>query len=69
TELPTVKQEIIANLPAAQREILLLREKTNLTFQEIAKVTGCSTNTVKGRMHYALLALRQGLKDRGYETR
>lgn len=69
SEIQSAMKEIIAGLPEQQKEVLLLREKTDLTFQDIAKITGCSANTVKGRMHYALLALRQGLTERGYELR
>lgn len=64
-ELSGIMQEIISTLPENQREVLLLRENTDLTFAEIAEVTGCSVNTVKSRMHYALLALRRGLEERG----
>ena len=60
--------KIIANLPEAQREILLLREKTNLTFKKSPRSRDVPPTPSKA-MHYALLALRQGLKDRGYETR
>jgi RNA polymerase sigma-70 factor (ECF subfamily) len=52
----------IAQLPEEQREVLLLREKTELTFEEIAKIAGLSANTVKSRMRYALLNLRKSLK-------
>ena len=39
-----------------------------MTFEEIAKVAGCPVNTVKARMHYALLHLRTKLKERGYDS-
>ncbi len=66
TETQSLIQEIIQSLPEKQREILLLREKTDLTFEEIGKVLGCSSNTAKSRMHYALLALRKQLIERGF---
>ncbi len=65
-EIQTVVREIMRALPEKQREILLLREKTELTFEEIGRVLGCSANTAKSRMHYALLALRKGLQERGF---
>ena len=67
SEVREAIDEVIQSLPMAQREVLLLREKTDLTFEEIGRVLGCPANTVKSRMHYALLALRRGLKERGIE--
>lgn len=55
-------ENAIALLPDEQREVLLLREKTELTFEEIAEIAGLSPNTVKSRMRYALLNLRKSLK-------
>ncbi len=55
-------ENAIAQLPEEQREVLLLREKTELTFEEIAKIAGLSANTVKSRMRYALVNLRKSLK-------
>lgn len=51
--------ECIAQLPAEQREVLLLRHESELTFREIAEMTDCSINTALGRMRYALLNLRR----------
>jgi RNA polymerase sigma-70 factor (ECF subfamily) len=52
----------LAGLPEEQREVFLLREKTEMTFEEIASLTGLSPNTVKSRMRYALVNLRKALK-------
>ncbi len=49
----------IEGLPPEQREVLLLRHETDLTFREIAELTGVSINTALGRMRYALLNLRR----------
>ena len=49
----------IAALPEEQREVLLLRHEGELTFREIAELTGCSINTALGRMRYALANLRR----------
>lgn len=57
--------EIVAALPREQREVFLLREHTSMTFEEIGRLAGCSANTAKSRMHYALLALRSELTRRG----
>ena len=51
----------IAALPEAQREAFLLREESGLSLEEIARVTGVTTETAKSRLRYALTKLRQGL--------
>ncbi|MBI3723057.1 sigma-70 family RNA polymerase sigma factor [bacterium] len=52
----------LASLPDEQREVFLLREKTELTFEEISTIVGISANTAKSRMRYALENLRRSLK-------
>lgn len=54
--------ECIDALPPEQREVLLLRHESDLTFREIAELTDCSINTALGRMRYALLNLRKMLE-------
>ncbi len=49
----------IEKLPPEQREVLLLRHESELTFREIAALTDVSINTALGRMRYALLNLRR----------
>jgi len=49
----------IDQLPPEQREVLLMRHDGELTFREIAEITGCSINTALGRMRYALINLRR----------
>ncbi len=60
-ELRPRLEAALAALPAEQREVFLLREHAGLSFAEIAGATGVNENTVKSRMRYALLALRQRL--------
>lgn len=50
-------------LPPEQREVFLLRMEGDVPFKEIAKIQGVSINTALARMHYAVLKLRQELKD------
>jgi RNA polymerase sigma-70 factor, ECF subfamily len=50
-------------LPEDQREVFLLRQFENMAFAEIAEVVGTSENTVKSRMRYALLRLREALSE------
>lgn len=54
----TVK-ELIEKLPADQKEVLILRHYADLSFKEIAEMTGTNINTALGRMRYALLNLRK----------
>ena len=50
-------------LPEPQREVVMMRYYRNMSFKEIAKVTGVSINTSLGRMRYALINLRRLAKD------
>ncbi|HEY5564831.1 MAG TPA: sigma-70 family RNA polymerase sigma factor [Rhodothermia bacterium] len=53
----------IDRLPPEQREVVLMRHESELTFKEIAELTDCSINTALGRMRYALLNLRRMLQE------
>lgn len=55
----------LADLPADQREVFLMREVMEMPFAEIAAVVGVSEPTVKSRMRYALEKLRDALDDLG----
>ena len=46
-------------LPANQREVVLMRFYEGLSFKDIADTTGVSINTALGRMRYALINLRR----------
>jgi len=50
---------LLEHLPAAQREVLVLRHYADMSFKEIARLTDCSINTALGRMRYGLLNLRK----------
>lgn len=52
-------QAAITQLPEAQRQVLLLRYYSGLKFIEIAEVLGCPLNTALGRMHKAMLKLKE----------
>lgn len=56
-------------LPPALREALTLRHFAELTFAEIAAVTGVPASTMKSRVHAALTALRAELRRRGIDER
>jgi RNA polymerase sigma-70 factor (ECF subfamily) len=49
----------IEQLPEAQRQVLLLRYYSQMKFVEIAQMLGCPLNTALGRMHKAMLKLKQ----------
>lgn len=50
---------LIQELPELQRQVLMMRYYQNLSFKEIAELTGVSINTALGRMRYAILNLRR----------
>ena len=52
-------KHLIKELPPLQREVLNMRYYQNLSFKEIAEMTGVSINTALGRMRYAILNLRR----------
>jgi RNA polymerase sigma-70 factor, ECF subfamily len=55
--------ELIAALPAAQREALLLREEAGMSVDEIAQATGVDRETAKSRLRYAVAKLERGMQD------
>lgn len=55
-------KQLIQELPESQKEVLVMRHYMQMSFQEIADVTGVSINTALGRMRYALINLRKKLK-------
>lgn len=57
----------ILDLEPAQREVLLLRERAGLSFEEISETTGMSVSTLKSRMRYALGHLRKALEGTGFD--
>ena len=54
-------------LPAPQREVVYMRYYQQLSFKEIAEITGVSINTSLGRMRYALMNLRRMAKEHKIE--
>ncbi len=53
---------MIQQLPDDQKEVLIMRHYGDLSFKEIADLTGVSINTALGRMRYALGNLRKMMK-------
>ena len=54
-------QLALEELPAEQREVVLLRLEQELSLEQIGEITGVGRETVKSRLRYALDKLRQRL--------
>lgn len=52
----------VQELPIEQREVVTLRHYYEMSFKEIADLTGVSINTALGRMRYALINLRKSFE-------
>lgn len=50
---------LIDELPDCQREVVFMRYYQDMSFKEIADITGVSINTALGRMRYAILNMRR----------
>lgn len=57
---------VLAALPGAQREVLLMRFVDDMEIREIASVLGIPEGTVNSRLHYALQTLRNDARTRDY---
>jgi RNA polymerase sigma-70 factor (ECF subfamily) len=61
-EIGLALQSALAELPAEQREITVLRVWGEMTFEEAAAVLEISPNTAASRYRYALAKLKEQLK-------
>ena len=52
-------RRLVDELPDCQREVVFMRYYQNLSFKDIADITGVSINTALGRMRYAVLNMRR----------
>lgn len=52
-------RRLVDALPDNQREVLYMRYYQDLSFKEIAEITGVSINTALGRMRYAIINMRR----------
>lgn len=55
-------RNLIQKLPDEQKEVLIMRHYGEMSFRDIADITGVSINTALGRMRYALNNLRKMLQ-------
>ena len=58
-------EAVVHLLPAAYRELIVLRHSQDLSYDEIAEVTGLPLGTVKNRLFRAREAMRDQLMQRG----
>jgi RNA polymerase sigma-70 factor (ECF subfamily) len=63
-ELETVLQQAIATLDEDHRLLVVLRDIEELSYDEIAEITGLPEGTVKSRLHRARVALKEHLMDK-----
>lgn len=52
-------RRLIDALPDNQREVIYMRFYQDLSFKEIAEITGVSINTALGRVRYAIMNMRR----------
>ena len=57
-------RQLIELLPEEQREVVVMRYYSDMSFKEIAGQTGVSINTALGRMRYALINLRRMIREK-----
>jgi RNA polymerase sigma-70 factor (ECF subfamily) len=57
-------RELVDQLPAEQREVVILRHYADMSFKEISQLTRVSINTALGRMRYALINMRKMVSER-----
>ena len=50
---------LVDELPDCQREVVFMRYYQDLSFKDIADITGVSINTALGRMRYAIMNMRR----------
>lgn len=58
-------ESVVQLLPAPYRDLILLRHSQDLSYDEIAEVTGLPLGTVKNRLFRAREAMRDHLLERG----
>ena len=51
--------KIISELPMDQKNVIIMRLYKNMSFKEIADISGVSINTALGRMRYAIINIRK----------
>lgn len=60
-------RNLINELPADQREVVLMRIYYDMSFKEISEFTNVSINTALGRMRYALFNLKKMIAEKNMD--
>ncbi|HCY00871.1 MAG TPA: RNA polymerase subunit sigma-24 [Bacteroidales bacterium] len=60
-------RNLVDELPDEQKEVVMLRHYSGLSFKEIAEQTNVSINTALGRMRYALINMRKIMQEKNLE--
>ena len=66
SEWRTEIDHVVKRLPSAYRELILLRHSRDLSYDEIAEVTGLPLGTVKNRLFRAREMMREIFVERGF---
>lgn len=61
-EIKEIVHAALAKLKDSHREILILRELQDLSYEEISEILGCTLGRVKSRLHEARKALKKELE-------
>jgi RNA polymerase sigma-70 factor (ECF subfamily) len=61
-ELEAIVERSIAELEPEFREVLILRDVEDMSYEEIAEITGLADGTVKSRIHRARLQLKAAVE-------
>ena len=64
SQMHTKIRSLVDQLPAEQREVVILRHYADMSFKEIAALTRVSINTALGRMRYALINIRKMVEEK-----
>jgi RNA polymerase sigma-70 factor (ECF subfamily) len=61
-ELESIVERAISELEPEFREVLILRDVEDLSYEEIADITGLADGTVKSRIHRARIQLKEAVE-------
>ena len=62
SEEKDIVHKALSKLKSSYREILILRELRELSYEEISEILGCTLGRVKSRLHEARKALKTELE-------
>ena len=62
-ELAARLEDALHAIPSSYREVFVLKQVEELSYEEIAEITGHSVGSLKVRAHRARALLREGLRE------